>query len=78
MKAIEEMSFEEALAELEKLVNDLDAGNVPLEKSVELYDRGELLRAHCKKKLDDAELKIKEISKTADGVSAQTIANPQS
>ncbi len=71
MKPIEEMSFEEALAELEKLVNDLDSGNVPLEKSVELYERGEKLKAHCEGKLKSAELKINEITKSGDGISAK-------
>ncbi len=71
MKPIDEMSFEEALAELEKLVNDLDSGNVPLEQSVALYERGEKLKAYCEKKLKDAELKINEITKTSDGVSAK-------
>ncbi len=62
MKPIEEMSFEEALNELETLVNNLDSGDVPLEKSVELYERGEKLKAHCESKLKSAELKINEIT----------------
>ncbi len=73
MKPIEEMSFEEALAELEKLVNDLDTGQVPLEKSVELYERGEKLKAYCEKKLRDAELKIQQITKSGDDISARPI-----
>ena len=78
MKSIDEMSFEEAIVELERLVNDLDSGNVALEKSVELYERGAALKAHCEARLKDAELKIKEI--TAGGTSAKPaddLANSQ-
>ncbi len=71
MKSLEEMSFEEALAELEKLVNELDGGQVPLEKSVALYERGNLLKKHCEKRLRDAELKINEIT-GAEGDSLET------
>lgn len=71
MKPIEEMSFEEALIELEELVNDLDSGNVPLEKSVVLYERGERLKTHCESKLKAAEMKIQEITNSGSGVSAK-------
>lgn len=67
MKVPEEMSFEEAIAELERLVSDLDSGNVPLDKSVELYERGARLKAHCEAKLKAAELKIHEITALDEG-----------
>lgn len=62
MKPINEMNFEEAIGALEKLVSDLDSGNVPLEESVELYNRGAALKEHCEKRLKDAEMKIQEIT----------------
>ncbi len=71
MKPIEEMSFEEALNELEGIVDALDSGNVALEKSVELYERGEKLKAYCQQKLKSAELKINEITQTSDGISSK-------
>ncbi len=67
MKPINEMNFEEAIAALEKLVSDLDSGNVPLEQSVELYERGAALKAHCESRLKDAEMKIQEITGGASG-----------
>lgn len=67
MKSINEMNFEEAIGELEKLVSDLDSGNVPLEKSVALYERGAELKAHCEARLKDAEMKIQEIALGAGG-----------
>lgn len=61
-------SFEEALAELERLVKTLEEGNIPLETSVQAYERGIQLKAFCEKKLADAQLKIEEVMKTAQGV----------
>lgn len=55
---IEEMSFEDAMRELEAIVTQLDSGNVELEKSIALYERGALLKAHCEAKLKDAEEKV--------------------
>ena len=43
------------------MVQDLEGGQVPLEKSIALYERGEALKAHCEKKLNDAELKVERI-----------------
>ncbi|MGB5871966.1 MAG: exodeoxyribonuclease VII small subunit, partial [Albidovulum sp.] len=47
MTDITTMSFEAAMAELEKVVRDLESGNVELEKSIALYERGAALKAHC-------------------------------
>jgi len=61
------MSFEQAMAELESLVNDLDSGDVPLEKSIELYERGAKLKAHCEAKLRAAEERVEQITFDAAG-----------
>ena len=68
------MSFEEALGELEKIVQRLESGRVALEDSIELYTRGSQLRAHCEAKLKDAEARIEKILVAADGsLSAQPL-----
>ena len=58
---ISKLSFEKALAELEEIVDNLESGSVDLEKSIENYTRGSLLRLHCQSKLDEAVLKLEEI-----------------
>ena len=65
--AIESMSFESALKELEEIVAELDRGDVELEKSIARYERGEALRAHCEAKLKAAELKVEQIVQGRDG-----------
>lgn len=57
-KAVETMSFEEAMAALEQVVGALERGEVPLEQSIALYERGALLKKHCAKKLAEAEEKV--------------------
>ena len=69
---VERMSFEEALAELERVVGELEGGQVPLEQSIALYERGERLRKHCEKTLADAELKVQRIVADGDGTPART------
>ncbi len=71
-------SFEEALGELEGIVKMLEDGNIPLETSVKAYERGIELKAFCEKKLADAQLKIEEVMKTAQGVETRPfdINNP--
>jgi exodeoxyribonuclease VII small subunit len=61
------MPFEEAMAELEKIVDQLEKGSVPLEKSIEIYERGEQLKAHCDRLLKSAEARIEKITLGADG-----------
>ncbi|MBK7361782.1 MAG: exodeoxyribonuclease VII small subunit [Micavibrio sp.] len=56
--ALEKMSFEEALDELETIVRDLETGKAPLEKSISSYERGIALKQHCETKLRDARAKI--------------------
>jgi exodeoxyribonuclease VII small subunit len=57
-KAVEAMSFEEAMAALEQVVGALERGEVPLDQSIALYERGAKLKAHCADKLKDAEEKV--------------------
>ncbi|MCW5724131.1 MAG: exodeoxyribonuclease VII small subunit [Maricaulaceae bacterium] len=64
---IAKMSFEAALAELESIVKKLEAGEVELEQSIAIYERGAALKAHCEKTLKAAELKVEKIVIGADG-----------
>jgi exodeoxyribonuclease VII small subunit len=64
---VEEMTFEQAMAELERVVGQLDSGDVPLEQSIQLYERGAALRARCEAKLKDAEEKVAAITLDRDG-----------
>lgn len=66
-QAIDKMSFEEALKELEDIVRRLEGGDVELEKSIEIYERGARLKAHCEARLKAAELKIEQIVQGPDG-----------
>ena len=61
-KPVAEMSFEDAMSALEGVVNRLEAGDVPLEDSIKLYERGAELKAHCQKKLAEAEEKVAQIT----------------
>jgi exodeoxyribonuclease VII small subunit len=65
-KPVAEMSFEEAMAALEAVVSALEKGEVPLEQSIALYDRGAALKAHCAAKLAQAEEKV-ELIRAAEG-----------
>lgn len=64
---IDQMSFEEALRALEEVVTQLERGDVPLDDSITLYERGEKLRAACQKRLDAAQARIEKIVTGADG-----------
>ncbi len=72
MSEIAGMSFEAAMAELEKVVRDLESGSVELEKSIALYERGAALKAHCEAKLKAAEEKVARIT-LADGQPTGTV-----
>ena len=63
---VEEMSFEDAMRELEKVVSDLERGDVPLEQSIALYERGAQLKQHCQTKLKEAEEKVALITQEGD------------
>ena len=58
---IASLSFEAALAELEKIVSDLESGQTDLERSIEMYERGAQLKAHCEKRLEAARLRVEKI-----------------
>ncbi len=64
---IAEMSFEQALRELEGVVRRLESGEVPLDESIDLYERGETLRKACQARLDAAQARIEKIVAGADG-----------
>jgi exodeoxyribonuclease VII small subunit len=61
------MPFEAALAELEKIVDQLEKGAVPLDESIQLYERGEALKKRCDELLKNAEMRIEKITLGADG-----------
>ncbi len=61
------MSFEQALDALEKIVDDLERGDVPLDKSIKIYERGEALKAHCDRLLKAAEDKVEKIRLSREG-----------
>jgi len=65
--AIEELSFEGALKELEAIVARLEQGEVDLEDSIALYERGQALKAHCEAKLKSAEGRLEKIVLGAGG-----------
>lgn len=58
---ISSMSFEQALAELEQIVQKLEGSGAQLEESIEIYERGAALKSHCETKLKEAEGKIQKI-----------------
>lgn len=58
---IRHMTFEDALAALERIVSDLERGDVPLEQSIRIYERGEKLKLHCDRLLSAAEDKVEKI-----------------
>ena len=62
MTKIEKLTFEQAFAELEESVQKLEAGGLTLEEGLDLFERGQSLAAHCSQQLDEAELKIKQIT----------------
>lgn len=66
-KKPEELSFEEALAELEAIVSRLERGQVPLAESISIYERGEALKARCESLLQQAEARIEKIRLSREG-----------
>lgn len=69
---VNEMSFEAAIKELEAVVNKLEHGEVALEDSIALYERGAALKARCEAKLKEAEEKVAKITFGADGAPSGT------
>lgn len=62
-----DLSFEDALRELEAIVSELEKGSAPLEKSIDMYERGALLKAHCETRLKAAQLRVEKIVVGPDG-----------
>lgn len=66
-KPIKDMSFEEALAELESIVEKLERGDALLDESISIYQRGAELKAHCEGKLKAAQMKVEKIVLSGQG-----------
>jgi exodeoxyribonuclease VII small subunit len=64
---LQKLSFEDALRELEAIVQKLERGDVPLDDSIALYTRGEALRTQCQARLADAEARIEKLTVGANG-----------
>jgi exodeoxyribonuclease VII small subunit len=64
---VERLAFDQALAELQSVVGRLEAGGLPLESSIELYERGVALHAHCARLLSQAELRVQRLVEGAGG-----------
>lgn len=69
--SLESMSFEDALRELEGLVQQLESGAATLDQSITLYERGAALKAHCEKRLKDAQLRVEQIVETGTGIAVK-------
>ena len=67
MKPVAELSFEDALKELEQVVGQLERGDVALEASITLYERGAELKAHCEARLAQAQARIEQIALNENG-----------
>ena len=61
---LEKLTFEEAIRELERLVDSLDKGDVSLDKAIAAYDRGSQLKDYCQNKLNEAKMKVETIQST--------------
>lgn len=69
---VNEMTFEQAIAALEQVVGQLERGDVALDDSIALYERGAALRARCQSELKRAEEKVAKLTLDADGNAAAT------
>ncbi|MHB8286989.1 MAG: exodeoxyribonuclease VII small subunit [Caulobacteraceae bacterium] len=58
---ITDLTFEQALEQLEKIVAELESGQAPLERSIDIYERGARLKAHCESRLQAARLRVEKI-----------------
>ena len=66
------MTFEDALRGLEEVVRGLESGEVPLDATISLYERGEQLRAHCQARLDAAQARIEQVVANSAGQAVGT------
>jgi exodeoxyribonuclease VII small subunit len=67
-RAIEELAFDDALAELQRTVAELESGGQPLERALALHERGAALIEHCNRLLTDAELRMKQLVARSSGL----------
>lgn len=68
----ESMTFEQSLKRLDEIVSKMERGDVPLEEALSLFEEGTALVKSCSKLLDEAELKIVQLTKGADGTPEET------
>ena len=66
------VEFEKAITRLEEIVKQMEQGNLPLDAALQLFEEGTGLVKQCAKQLDDAELKVVRLMKSADGTPAET------
>jgi exodeoxyribonuclease VII small subunit len=71
------LAFDEALTELQRTVAELEAGGLPLERSIELYERGVALQQHCERLIGEAELRVKRLVERAGGALAAVDVRPE-
>ena len=72
MSDVKDMSFEDAMKELEQVVGQLERGDVALDDSIKLYERGAALKARCEAKLKEAEEKVAKITLDSEGQATGT------
>lgn len=65
MSEEEQLTFEQALTELEQLVQEMEAGNLELERALQLFERGMQLVRYCNEQLDAAELRVRQLAPDA-------------
>ena len=65
---LENLSFEQAMAELESLVKRLEEGRLPLEEAIQAFERGSLLKKQCEQKLQAAKMRVEQITLNSDGI----------
>ena len=75
---IQALSFEDAMKELETIVDQLERGEAKLDDSIRAYERGAALKRHCQVKLEEARSKVEKISLTGDGAVASAPLDPAS
>jgi len=67
LTGVNQLAFEDAMNELEKIVRQLEEGRIPLQEAVRYYERGSMLKSHCETLLKEARLKIDEIIQNEQG-----------
>ncbi len=77
-QSLESLNFEQAFKELQELVQELEAGEQPLEESLRLFERGQGLAARCNQLLEQAELRLKQLVQDEAGDPYETDLEPES